>query len=247
MLGGASNLELQRGEMGLLLLRCGLLDLKHWACRCRNNCRRVLHALRKFEEALHVIAICGLVQDDLFAELAGVLVDVFVAREAARVHNRHVQALRDAMVQEHAVHGISHRVEPTEGEGQVAQSSTERYARASAFDLRHGIDEVNAVAVVLRQPRGNRQHVAIENDVLRREVQLLAQQLVAALANPHLVLKCGGLTLLIEGHDHHSSTKAHHQLGLPQELLLTYLQGDRVHNALALHTLQALLDHGPLR
>ena len=101
-----------------------------------------------------------------------------------------------------------------------------------ALDLFHGVDKVNAVGVVLRKNRGDGQHVA--------------QDAVAALADADLVLECGRLALLVEGHDHHSCSVAHAELGLSEELLLAHLQGDGVHDALALNTLQAPLDHRPL-
>ena len=150
------------------------------------------------------------------------------------------------MVQEDAVHGIAQGVQASEGEGQVAQAAGEGHARAGALDLSDSVDEVNAIAVVLRQACSDRQHVAIKDDVLWREIKLLAQQLVAALADPDLVLKRGSLALLVECHDHHCSSVAHACISMFQELLLTRLQGDRVHNALALHALQAFLHHRPL-
>ena len=193
-----------------------------------------------------MVSIGRLVQDDLLSQLAGVGVDVRVAWQRARVDDGHVQALRNGIVEEDAVHGIAQGVQASEGEGQVAQAARERHARAGALDLSNCVDEVNGVAVMLRQACSDRQHVAIKDDVLRREIKLLAQQLVAALADPDLVLKRGSLALLVECHDHHCSSVAHACISMFQELLLTRLQGDRVHNALALHALQAFLHHRPL-
>jgi len=209
--------------------------------------RWVFDQLRELQKPLDVFPIFGLVQDHLVAQLAGVRVDVSVTREEARVHNRHVQALRDCVVQEDTMHCITKRVEAAEREGQVAQATTERDARAGPLDLSHRVDEVDPVRVVLWQACRNRQDVAVEDDVLRVEVKLRAHQVVRPRADPDLVFERGSLTLLIESHHDDSSTVALAELGLPKELLLTYFQGDRVHDALALHPLQALLDHGPLR
>ena len=51
-----------------------------------------------------------------------------------------------------------------------------------------GLDEVHGVVVVLLDARGHRQHVGIEDDVLRREPDLLGEQVVGAPADPHFVV-----------------------------------------------------------
>merc|ERR1719162_522283 len=70
------------------------------------------------------------------------------------------------------MHGVTDGVQTTERERQVAQTTTEGYAWASAFDLGDCVDEVNGIPVVLRKARCNSQYVAVENDVLRREINL---------------------------------------------------------------------------
>mmetsp|Transcript_48871 Transcript_48871/g.135851 ORF Transcript_48871/g.135851 Transcript_48871/m.135851 type:complete len:413 (+) Transcript_48871:1244-2482(+) len=151
------------------------------------------------------------------------------------------------MVEEDAVHRVPERVEAAEGEGEVAEAPAEGHTGARTPDLRHGFDEVDPVGVVLREPRGDGQHVAVKDDVLGVKVQLRAQEPVAPHANAHLVFIRCSLALLIEGHDDNGGAKALAEFGLPQEFLLPHLQGDGVHDALALHALQALLDHRPLR
>merc|ERR1719409_780846 len=139
----------------------------------RNILWRILDSLGELEEALDVLAIRRLVQDDLFAELPALFIDVLVARQSARVHDGHVQALRDGVVEEDGVHGVAQRVQATEGERQIAEAAAEGHAWARPLDLGNGVDEVNAVAVVLWETRRNGQHVAVEDDVLWREVTLL--------------------------------------------------------------------------
>lgn len=51
------------------------------------------------------------------------------------------------------------------------------------------------------------------------------------------------LPLLIEGHDHHSGPVALHRGRAVQELLLSFLQADAVHDALPLAAFQPGLDH----
>ena len=45
----------------------------------------------------------------------------------------------------------------------------------------------------------NGEHVAIKDDVPRKEVNLLAQAAVAAVADAHFVLESGSMALLIKG------------------------------------------------
>ena len=105
------------------------------------------------------------------------------------------------MLQENGVHGIAQGVEASEGEGEIAQASGEGDALAGALNLFHGVEEVNAVGLVLRQTRGDGQHVAVP----RREVQVLPQ-------DADIVLERGCLALLVEGHDHHRRAVAQRSL-----------------------------------
>ena len=61
-------------------------------------------------------------------------------------------------------------------ENDTLQTAAEGHTRASALDLCNRIDEVDAVRIVLRESGGDSQHVAIEDDILRVEIQLRAQQ-----------------------------------------------------------------------
>mmetsp|Transcript_128791 Transcript_128791/g.400713 ORF Transcript_128791/g.400713 Transcript_128791/m.400713 type:complete len:438 (+) Transcript_128791:2341-3654(+) len=150
------------------------------------------------------------------------------------------------MVQEDAVHGIPDGVQAAEGEGEVAEAPAEGDAGALALDLRHSVDEVNGIGVVLREPCGDGQHVAVEDDVLSREVQLGPQKLVGPLADAHLVRVGGELVGGVDRHHHHGGAIPPASLSHVKELLLPLCQGDGIHNALPLDAPQALLDNGPL-
>ena len=76
---------------------------------------------------------------------------------------------------------------------------------------------------------------------------LARQQVVGALADLDLALERVGLALLVEGHHDRRGAVAAHELRLAQELGLAFLQRDRVDDGLALHALEARLDHVPLR
>mmetsp|Transcript_45881 Transcript_45881/g.82585 ORF Transcript_45881/g.82585 Transcript_45881/m.82585 type:complete len:343 (-) Transcript_45881:1114-2142(-) len=217
------------------------------AC-CATSCRwrRFAHILSELEESLDVLAISRLVQDHLFGQLSSICVDVGVPGKASRVDDGHVETRGHGVIEEDAVHGVTQGVQATEREREVAEATAKRDAWAGSLDLGNCVDEVNAVSVVLWQTCRNGEHVAVKDDVLWREVKLLAQERVTALADSHLVLESGGLALLIESHDDNSCTVAHAKSGVAQEFLLSRLQRYGVHDALALHALQALLHNRPL-
>mmetsp|Transcript_72770 Transcript_72770/g.206517 ORF Transcript_72770/g.206517 Transcript_72770/m.206517 type:complete len:416 (+) Transcript_72770:1155-2402(+) len=121
----------------ILALRCGSAASR--GCR---RWRRLLYILRELKEPLHVLAVCGPVENHILTELPRLLINVRVPWQATRVDNGHVEALRHGVVQEDSVHGITDGVQAAEGEGEVAEASAEGYARARALNLCHRIDEV---------------------------------------------------------------------------------------------------------
>ena len=66
---------------------------------------------------------------------------------------------------------------------------------------------------------------------------------VGALADLDLALDRVGLSLLVEGHHDHGGAELVHAPGLREERLLALLERDRVGDALALHALEAGLEH----
>ena len=76
------------------------------------------------------------------------------------------------------------------------------------LDPARGLDEVDGVVVVLLDAGGHGQDVGIEDDVLRREADLLGQDAVGARADLDLALDGVGLALLVEGHDDHGRAVA---------------------------------------
>mmetsp|Transcript_96377 Transcript_96377/g.297191 ORF Transcript_96377/g.297191 Transcript_96377/m.297191 type:complete len:805 (+) Transcript_96377:124-2538(+) len=203
-----------------------ILALRRSCPRPAGGCggRGLPNVLRELEETLDVLAVSRLVEDDLLAEPTSARINVRVSGQAARVHDGHVQALGDRVVQEYTMHSVPQRVEAAEGEREVAEASAEGDARASALDLSHSVDEVSAVGVMLWEPCGNGQHIAVKNDVLGIEVQLGAQKIVTPRADADLVFEGCGLTLLIERHDDNCGAEALAEPRLPQELFFTDLQ-----------------------
>lgn len=60
------------------------------------------------------------------------------------------------------------------------------------LDALAGVDEVDAVVVVLLEPRGDGEDVGVEDDVLGREAHLVHQDVVRALADLDLLREEGG-------------------------------------------------------
>ena len=108
------------------------------------------------------------------------------------------------------------------------------------------LDEVDRVVVVLLEPRRNREDVGIEDDVGRVETGSFGEQPVGALADLDLPLDRVRLPALVERHHDDRRAVPPHELGLLEEVRLTFLQRDRVDHRLALHALQARLDDRPL-
>ena len=82
------------------------------------------------------------------------------------------------------------------------------HMRAAETDFLHRLDEIDAVIVVFLDARGDREHIGIENDVFGRKADA-DKQLVGPLADLDLALPGIGLTLLVEGHDHHRRAVIH--------------------------------------
>ena len=119
--------------------------------------------------------------------------------------------------------------------------------RQVRLDPARRLDEIDAVVVVLLDAGGDGEDVRVEDDVLGREADLLGQDAVGAGADLDLALEGVGLALLVEGHDDDGGAVAAHLLGVLAERRLAFLHRDRVDDRLALHALQAGLDHRPFR
>mmetsp|Transcript_388 Transcript_388/g.710 ORF Transcript_388/g.710 Transcript_388/m.710 type:complete len:351 (+) Transcript_388:2205-3257(+) len=152
----------------------------------------------------------------------------------ADVHAR----LRDSVVKEHGVDRLADLSHPAEPEGEIRDASRDLHKRARLLDDLRGLDEVDSVVVVLFHSGADGEHVRVEDDVLGRELDLLHQDLVRPLADANLLVAGRCLTLLIEGHDDRRGAVLLQKGGVLLEQLLADLQGDGVHDGLALAPLQ---------
>mmetsp|Transcript_55188 Transcript_55188/g.146427 ORF Transcript_55188/g.146427 Transcript_55188/m.146427 type:complete len:1471 (+) Transcript_55188:155-4567(+) len=214
---------------------------------------RILALLLLFgelEQPLHVLAVRRVVEDHLLNVVAHRLRDVVEDGHTAGVDDTHRHALLDRMVEEDRVDRLAQRSQAAETKREVRNATRDFGARQvgvrgvlAAGNPVARFDEVLAVVVVLDEASGDREHVRVENDVPRREVDLGADHdVVRALAHVDLVLVAGGLALLVEGHDDNGGAKALDNLGLADKLGLALLERDGVDDALALAALKAGLD-----
>ena len=105
------------------------------------------------------------------------------------------------------------------------------------------LDEVDAVIIVLFKAGRDRKDVGIEDDVFRREVELVDKDVIGALADLGLARERIGLADLVERHHDNGGAVATRDLGLVDELVDAFLHRDRVHHRLALNAFQAGFDH----
>ncbi len=204
-----------------------------------------LEAVRNFQQA--VGGIFAAVQDHVFHALAQLGIELVIHAELAGVDDAHVHARADGVVQEHGVDRLAHRVVAAERERDVGHAAADLGIRQVLLDPARGLDEVHRVVVVLLDAGRDREDIRVEDDVFRRKADFIDQDVVAALADLGLALEGVGLALLIEGHHHRGGAIAADQRGVVAELFLALLERDRVDHWLALHALQAGLDHFPLR
>jgi hypothetical protein len=152
----------------------------------------------KCDEALG--AVLAAIEDHVLAGLAQLGIDGVVDVELAGVDDRHVEAGRDGVVEEHRVHRRAHRLVAAEREGEVGEATRNVDVRAARLDLAAGLDEVEGVAAVLVDAGGDGEDVGVEDDVLGREA-VGDEQFVGAAADFHLARPGVGLADFVEGHD----------------------------------------------
>mmetsp|Transcript_28307 Transcript_28307/g.45537 ORF Transcript_28307/g.45537 Transcript_28307/m.45537 type:complete len:294 (-) Transcript_28307:293-1174(-) len=146
------------------------------------------------------------VQNGILEQLQQVLWNVGVQRKCASINDTHVHTISDGVVEEDGMHRFTQVVESPEREGKIGETTRNMGVRQVLTNPFGSFDEVHGVGVVLSNSGSNRQDVRVEDDVPRRKLNLLAgQNVICALTNPDLILKGGGLALLVKRH-HHNST-----------------------------------------
>ena len=121
------------------------------------------------------------VEHHVLAGLAQLRIEIVVDRHLAGVDDAHVHAGLDGVIEEHRVHRLAHRLVAAERERQVRHAAGDVHVRQVRADPARRLDEGDAVAVVLLDAGRDREDVGIEDDVLRREADLVDQNVVGAL------------------------------------------------------------------
>ena len=202
-------------------------------------------ARRGVEQALGGVGATG--EHDVLAELAQLGVDLVVHRELAGVDDAEPHAGLDRAQQEHRVHRLAHRFVAAERERQVRHATGDVDVRQLVGDQLRRLDEVEAVPVVLLHAGGDGEDVRVDDDVVGREADLVDEEVVGPPGDVDLALDGVGLADLVEGHHDHGGAVVEADARLLEELVDTFLHRDRVDDRLALHALQAGLDHAELR
>ena len=145
------------------------------------------------------------------------------------------------------MHRLPDMVVTPETEADVGDAAADLGEGQVGFNPSSRLNKIDGVVVVNLDPGGDRENIRIENNVLRRELCALGEQVITPLANLDAALKRIGLPLLIKGHHHDRRAIATNESGLFKEALLAFFERNRIHDALALEATQARLEHRPLR
>ena len=129
---------------------------------------------------------------DAFAQRRG---NVLIDGKLAGIDDAHVHARLDGVEQEHRMHRLAHLLIAAEGEGEIRDAAGDMGMRILAADDLGRLDEGLAIFVMLFQAGGDGEDVGIEDDVFRREADLVDQDVIGALADLDLAFARVGLAL----------------------------------------------------
>ena len=116
--------------------------------------------------------------------------------------------------------------------------------RAQNAQLFQRLDKVDAIIVMLFNPRCHRKNIGIENDVFGREPNA-DQQVISTLADFDLALFGVRLPSLVERHHHDSSAIGHAQPRVMQKGFFAFFHRNRIHDGLARNAFQPRLNDAP--
>ena len=180
-----------------------------------------LHRISERNEALRRIR--APVKQDILHQLKHGARDFLVNLQHSRVHNPHVQARLNGMKKERGMHRFAHGIVASEAERNVRYPAAHARMRQVFLDPAGGFQEIHSIVAMLLDTRRNRKNVRIKNDVLRRKMRFLNQQLVGAPADLHAALEGISLPFLVKRHHDHRRPQAPHLARGFEELLLPFL------------------------
>ena len=151
-----------------------------------------------FEETIR--AVIATIQHHVFDAFAQFRIEILVHAELPRVHDPHVHARLNRVIEEHGMDGLAHRIVAAKRERHVRHAAADLRVRQVFLDPARGVDEVDRVVVVLFDARRDSEDVRIEDDVFRREADFVHEEVVRALADLRLAFEGVGLAVFVEGH-----------------------------------------------
>ena len=191
--------------------------------------------------------VSAAIEQRVFDEFLQLRLNLLIHFEHAGVDDAHVHAGTNRVEEERAVHRFAHGVVAAKTERDVRHAAADFRVREVLFNPARGLDEVHGVVVVLLDARRDGEDVRVEDDVLRREADLVHENAIGAFADADFLREGRGLSVLVEGHHHDRCAILEDLTRVFAEEVLAALERDGVHDALALKTFQAGLDDFPLR
>ena len=122
------------------------------------------------------------------------------------------------------MHRFANQVVAAEAEADVADAAADFGQREILFDPPGGPEEIGGVIGVFLHAGADGQHVGVENDVLRRESDLLREQIVSPPADLSATGEGLGLAAFVERHHNDRRAIATDEPGLLKELRFAFLQ-----------------------
>src|SRR5712671_4293762 len=112
------------------------------------------------------------------------------------------------MIKKGGLHRLAHGVVAAERKRDIAHSSAYLTMRQMCFNPSGGVKKRFRVRIVFLDTGGNRKYVRIENDIFRREANLIHQYPIRPGADLTFAFERVGLSLFVECHDDNGSTVA---------------------------------------
>ena len=209
-------------------------------CRCS-----FFHFLSYGNKA--VGSLCISIKYHIFDSCTQPLVYLVVRNHCSCIHDCHIHTLGNSMVQEYRMHRFTHSIVSSERERQVTHASTHLCPRQIGLYPFHCTNKVKRIAVMAFYTSSNSQHIRVKNYIVWIKIHFLGQNSVSSRAHLHTAFVGISLPCFIKCHHHHGSTHLLYVLCFFLKHRLAVLQTYRVHNALALHTLESGLNNLPPR
>src|SRR5690606_32363053 len=204
---------------------------------------RAFESLSKLQQAFRCIVTA--VEQYIFHPFEEFLVDLVVNFKHRRVHDAHIHTVADSMIKKRGVHGFANLLISAEGKRDVADAS----AHVSVWEVFPNPlscpEEIKRVVAMFFNACSYRKNIRIKDDVLRRKLNHVNQQIIGALADGYSTFKRVGLTGFIKSHHHHRCTVAPHKFRLTQKFFFSTLETYRVYDTPSLKTFKTCFNDFP--